>query len=699
MKLPMFALALAMVAFSGSARDYQLVTKGKTTARIQMNPRPSAPEFRAAKELQDYVRKISGADMVRATYPAIYYRLNDNPDFLELLLVTLENGKRLMPPAMYEKLSKATSDEAFYIKTDGNRIIIAGKKPIGALYGAYTFIEKHLGVRWFHPGADGEYCPKSPDIKLGEIDDFEEPSVAGRFINCWSESAKPWTMEETRVWQARNKIQFGSAYQYGNKSREELDFFECGNKLLEGGGHLTFEAAVPKKLFASHPEYFPLKDGKRVCEERSQRCLANADVQKMVVDYATEMAAYGAEFSISFHDSTFECWCQCPECLKMGTYDGKFTVSNLAHRFTSLVAGKVLERDPQAKLNIFAYSVFRDVPTDPAIRYDQRVSGTYCPHQRLYDQRLDDPRSEGNARFLKELLAWQKLCPKVGIFDYYCSARSPYAPMEYILAEDIKFYQKIKLDHWIEDCTYKDIPYLSCNWPFYYVAAKMLWDASLDVDKLMAEAYGKYYGAASGPMLKYQALRRELWESAPGHALYGGPTRIAYCLAVPGAEKRLVGYLDEADKLAGNDAVLKQRLATDRKHLNEFWVKESEKLKKSLSRQNDIPAREVGGKVVVDGVLDEEDWRKAQLVTGFLAAVENGEPGEPIEETRAKILYDKDNWYVGIEAMTEHAWSPLKANAKERDGQRVGGRRHGGFHHAPELRLLSLDHQQRRDVL
>jgi hypothetical protein len=662
-------LGLGTTTAAALGRDYALVTGGKTDARIQMNPRPTAPEFRAAKEIQDYVKKISGAQIDRATYPAVYLRVTGgNPDFLEILPVTLDNGKYLMPAGMQERLSKSASREAFYIKTAGNRIIIGGKTPIAVLYGAYAFIEKHLGVRWFHPGADGEYCPRSPEIRLGEIDDFEEPAVAGRSLNCWTESVKPWTMDEVRLWEMRNKIQFGSFYQYNNLTREQLDEFECGNQLLGGGGHLTFEAAVPKKLFASHPEYFPLKDGKRVCEERSQRCLANREVQKMVADYVAEMAAYGAEFSISYHDSSFDCWCQCPECLKMGTYAGKFTVSNLAHRFCSLIADEVLKRHPQAKLTIDMYNVFRDVPTDPSIRYDPRVAGTYCPHQRCYVHRLDDAASECNVKFYRELVAWQKMCPRIGIFDYYCCSKSPYTPMEYILADDIKLYKKIGLDHWIEDSSNGEVPYLSSNWRFYYVAAKMLWDASLDVNQLLLDADEKYYGAAREPMKKYHALRRELWEGAPGHAGYSGPVRVAYCLIVPRAEERLKALLDEAEKLAGNDALLRRRIAADREWLQRFWVQAAEKLKKQMSGQNEVPVAALAGKIRIDGSLDEEDWRTAQRASGFLTTDEKNQK-EPVEETRVRVLYDENNWYLGIEAMTEHAWSPLKADAKTRDGE------------------------------
>lgn len=651
--------------------EHALAIGGKSNTLIQHNARPSAAESRAAYELQSYLKKITGAEVSRIVNPTLFYRLNQGyPDCTEILLVTRENGKLLMPPDMYEKLADA-GDEAFYIKSDGKRIVIGGRKPIGVLYGVYTFLGKYLGVHWFHPGPDGEYCPKNPDLKVGDIDDFEEPSIPGRMISCWEMSVKPWSMEEVRIWMARNKVQYALNVT-PNPWKEFLEVFECGDKPLSGGGgHMTFENAVPKYLFETHPEYFPLVNGKRVCEERSQRCLANPEVRKLVTDYALEILKYDTDYMISFNDATFSrgSWCQCPECIKMGTYNGKFQLSNLAHRFTSEIANDILKVNPDAKLSVEIYSEFRDLPTDPSIHYDKRVLGRYCPHQRCYVHNFDDPRCDYNAKLYPLFLDWKKICPKMELFDFYAYSQSPYAPMEYTLAHDLKLYRKHNLTQWFDDCTNKELPILSSNWPFYYVAAKMSWNTDQDVEKLLDEAYTLYYGAAAGPMKKYQAYRRELWEGAPGHALYGGPMRVAYCLTVPGAEKRLQGYLDEAEKLAADNAVLKRRIAADRKYLDEFWVKEAEKLKKIMAGQNNVPVQELSGQIVIDGKLDEEDWRKAQLVTGFLTSAENNKPGAPSEETRVKVLFDKDNWYIGIEAMTEHAWSPLKADVKTRDGE------------------------------
>ncbi len=45
---------------------------------------------------------------------------------------------------------KALGDEGFLLRTDGDRVIIAGSPVRGAMYGCYEFLEK-LGVRWYTP--------------------------------------------------------------------------------------------------------------------------------------------------------------------------------------------------------------------------------------------------------------------------------------------------------------------------------------------------------------------------------------------------------------------------------------------------------------------------------------------------------------------------------------------------------------------
>ncbi|MFA6929285.1 MAG: DUF4838 domain-containing protein [Lentisphaeria bacterium] len=667
--LPIACLLTSLFSVGLKADQYTLTIEGKANARIQANPTPTSQEFQAVSELQNYLKKISGAWVKRTTYPGAYWRANsDTPETVEILPIVLENGRHLLPEDIQKKLDQTDNPEAFYLKTgnrNGKMIWIAGKTPQAVLYGTLTFIEEYLGVRWFHAGEEGEHCPKTKTITLDEIDVFRQPWLPNRIISAWSGSVAPWKIEAYETWLTRNKFVWNINHAYSDLSREKLDHAACGNRLISGGGHLTFEQAIPSKLFAEHPELFPLKDGKRVCESRSQRCLANPIVQKMVIDHIVNHCAYGASFSISYHDST-DGWCSCPECIRMGTGEnGKFSYTNLAHAFTRLISEAVLKQNPQAKLHYDMYSQFRPFPDFKDFRYDPRMIGIYCPHQRCYVHAFADANAECNRRFIQQLDQWRQLGTKLGIFDYYCSGKVPYTPLEYILAKDMKYYHSIKLDTWIEDCTSSESQYPLLNWQLYYAAGKLFWNADLDIDQLMQDTYLVYYGIASAPMLKYQQLRRELWETAPGHALYGGPKRYAYCLTVPGAKERLLGYLGEAEKMAENDPILLKRIANDRQALQDFWITESDIMLKSMSAQNDIPITKLQGELLIDGQLSEESWRQAPFVTGF----KNTRTGEaPTEETRIRILYDSDNWYIGIEAMTEHAWGKLRAEARDSDG-------------------------------
>ena len=109
-------LSLLLTALSslGAGENLILVKDGNPgSTRIQMSYDPSAQEFQAAKELNHYIRKISGAHVPwQVQAPAFQRVLGKDPDFTEITLATLENGKYLLPEAVKEKLSKAESPQA-----------------------------------------------------------------------------------------------------------------------------------------------------------------------------------------------------------------------------------------------------------------------------------------------------------------------------------------------------------------------------------------------------------------------------------------------------------------------------------------------------------------------------------------------------------------------------------------------------------
>lgn len=73
--------------------------------------------------------------------------------------------------------------DGFVLQSRPAGILIAGAEDLGALFGAYQFLEKHLGVRWFMPGGLGEVVPQSKSPVVGSCDETQIPA----FRVCWIE--------------------------------------------------------------------------------------------------------------------------------------------------------------------------------------------------------------------------------------------------------------------------------------------------------------------------------------------------------------------------------------------------------------------------------------------------------------------------------------------------------------------------------
>lgn len=617
----------------------------------------SAREERFAKEfLEKYLKKISGGKSMGEGKPQI-------PIYLAAL--TGKSGT-LLPTDMAGGLKKNGHPEAFYIRITPRQIHIGANTPQGVLYGVFTFVEKYLGVRWFHAGKDGEHCPRMSTIKLSPCNDLQSPAFTRRSSGGWHGSVKPWDIGEYQIWQIRNKMQVRTP-EMNLKKVEKIDERLFGNLKREYGNHMTFVQSVPDRLFKTHPEYFPLQKGKRTLAKRSQRCLSNPAVQKLVLDYGIRKGKEGSLFGVGFHDS-IHTWCECANCIKMGTYKGKYSLSTIAHRFVSEMTKKILAVCPDAGgQRALIYANFRDLPEDPSITYDKRVMVLYCSHGRCYVHPLDSPETSCNKKFLREIKAWKKRCPYMGIYDYYAYSVSPYCPLEFVLAKDLKYYyHKLGLRAFYDDNTNRKLPITESNWQFHYVLSKLLWDPDQDIDRLMDETYSIYYGKGADIMKKYHAMRRHLWERIPGHVGYCISTgRYRYCLPDDKTGVIMLTLLRNALEKVKGDPIFVSRIRRDEKFLREFWIKDGKKARADRNtRKQFLRAYFTQTPVKIDGILEEEVWKKALPVKGFLTS----EKEPPPEETSIKIAYDSTSLYFGCELMTLHTWGgQLKADAVKRD--------------------------------
>ena len=665
-KTAILLLFLAMTVMCTANSPFVITANGKAIATVFVAKDASASEKLAAAELKTYIKKLSGATITDASSPAEK----------SIILATAQSAH--LPETLKSRLTKTKHEESFIIAVENNKLYLAGKTSVGTLYAAYTLLEEEFNVSWLFPGEQFEYVEKRPSLSIKPIVKVNEPTFIYRLIN-------PSPFNKTRdffIWAARNRIQapgpYGLDFTYTPKHK---DFFEprLRDGVVSTGGHLTFYlAAPPQKYRKTNPEYFALVDGKRT-EKTSysdtHHCISNPELQKLVADYIVGVyKKYGKKVNYTFGaPDTAHNWCECNNCraLDNGTADH----CRRFHLVAQKIAKMVYERCPDMQLRIWAYWTYRNIPE--GLTVDPRMQVYFCSHGRSYAHYLDDPNCAANVKIFNLMKEWLKLNPNLYTYEYTASNHSGYAPIYKELAHDLQLYKKLGLlglknEYQLPDGKFStdrkpwDSSLLSrSHWAYYYLYGKLAWNPDLDYNKVLDDAYLKYYGRNAFPIMKnYHAERRKVWENTEGN--YGWPegdARTPKLLQNPGIYKKLSQMLNLAEKAAKKNAAVLERIRFDRRCLEELWLAKNKEYKK-ISFQTFF-APKLNGNVKIDGKLSEAIWSRACYVSNFKNwQTKKSFPAEL--ETTAAVFCDDKALYIGITAK-EPAMDKLTANGKKDD--------------------------------
>ncbi len=285
-------------------RGLRVADHGKALASIVVNSSEAIPaEKTAAKELADYLAKITGATFAtveeshwKGGAPAIYV---GNTAFARHLGIDF----------------KALQTEESLLKTAAGNLVLTGGRPRGTLYAVYEFLENTLGVRWYTPWA--EKVPRIENCEIPSLDRRVRPYF--RFRSHYTSLGDPNVFPHGawKWFNARNRL--------NQPSTSELDesvggWLKCGGRV--GGGHGFIGYLPNEKYFASHPEYFSLRDGKRVpgSHHGNHLCLTNPDVLRIVIEEVKKDIQDdpdGLCYTVACNDGGGETICDCPRCREM----------------------------------------------------------------------------------------------------------------------------------------------------------------------------------------------------------------------------------------------------------------------------------------------------------------------------------------------------------------------------------------------
>jgi hypothetical protein len=493
----MSLLALALFACSATAGSaLTLCAKGRSPYIIVIAANAPPSERYAASELQGYLEKIAGAKL-----PIV----NDaeRPASHEILLGENSHLQKLRSKIDFYSLGT----EGFVLRTDRNRLIIAGGKPRGTLYGVYELLEDKLGVRWFTP--EVESVPTTNRLTLPVLAERHLPALEYREV-FWTE------MMRNADFAARRRLN-GDHYQLTEKhGGQAVVYFPFVHSM---------DSLVPRKLYSEHPEYFPLINGERK-SGYVQRCLSNPDVLKLAIAKVREWLKEHPEATIiSVSQNDTGNWCQCPECKALDDEQESPAASLI--RFVNAVAADIEQDYPKVRIDTLAYQYTRKPPR--TVRPRQNVIIRLCSIECCFAHPLATCDSQQNQRFRADILAWEPVAPKLYVWDYtsnFSHYQQPFPNID-VLQPNVRFFVEHGVKGLFEEGNYS--PGTGEMGPLRsYLLAELLWHPDADMPKLTAEFLRGYYGPAAPKLQAYLDVLQAQVRDGKTHAHISDSPRTAY---------------------------------------------------------------------------------------------------------------------------------------------------------------------------
>ncbi len=470
MRMYAIVLALALIAAVPASAAVELVKGGKTDYSVVIAKNASLSEHWAASELKSFMQEMSGVMLPYA---------QDGADVPEKAIL-IGDSQALRSLGVNIDF-KDLGDEGFTIKTVGSRIVIAGGRQRGTMYGVYEFLEM-LGCKFLSDTVNK--VPKRSDITLGDIDTTQKPAFEYRRIGI-CEAEHPILSARLRCPAKYPEAKYGGGITY-------FPFVH------------SFYSLIPRDTYwDSHPEYYSLINGERQ-KHPTQLCLTNPDVLEIAKKTVLEWMRDHPEakiYSVSQNDNMS--YCQCPNCQAVIKEEG--SPAGLMLRFVNAIAEETEKYYPDKLIDTLAYGWTVHPPkiTKPRKNVIVRLCPIECCETHPYEQ----CNFKANIAFLEDLKGWSKLTDKLYIWHYntdFAHYQMPF-PDYRELMDSAKLYRKnsVKGIFWqgAYNCGCSEFGELRS-----YLLSKISWNPDVDGEAVMKEFCDDYYGSSGKYIYEYIQL-------------------------------------------------------------------------------------------------------------------------------------------------------------------------------------------------
>ena len=439
-------------------------------------------------------------------------------------------------------------DQGFIIKTFEGGVVIAGSDsslvenynshPLdfkggstGTMYGAYDFIERILGVRFFYPGDYGTHYPKQKDLTLQPMSysDYPRFNTRGSLYTFYCQVESPAHLKKYEPFMGKLKLQDTSF----------ADCWRVGGTLPKGGSHCP----TPQVLAKNYPDklntifyksssgvfyYEPgahtgnyynvldLKFADLLIDAIREYYRSNGKVDKGLFAHQVnnKFISFGIcdtylPESMIIHDPVVKKLNLITETDKQRGPDA--LMANIYARFYQYFANRIKQEFPGKKLFVLAYYNSRFASLDPRWKLPDNVEINYC------DFRL--PLKVHNQKEMKNVLEiceqWYKALGNRPILKLWLYS-SRYDPFAKAVAGELVGEVPRKLGKYLsrEGCMFLDDTG-DDMWFYYYsayAAHRSQWNPEWDIDAGIDEHWDLFYGKKCGPVLKeFHKLLKDMY--------------------------------------------------------------------------------------------------------------------------------------------------------------------------------------------
>ena len=506
----------------------ELAKDGKSDYVIVIADKAGNPVKHAAKELQTHLKLVTGAELQIVTNSEAK---SDSP---QILVGVFPRARQLAGNVNWDSLEH----DGIVIKTVGDTLILAGGKPRGTIYAVNTFLEDHVGVRWWTSSEMD--VPNKPTLELEPLDIVYVPRL--RYREAYYADA----IKKNALHASRLKL---------NGHMTDIPPRLGGHYTLIGWCHTFYALIPPNKHFAQNPEWFSEHNGKRVIGG-GQLCLTNEAMRQELVNNALQWIRSQPDAGmISISQNDWQGPCQCKNCAAVVEEEG--SQSGPLIRFINAVAADIAKEYPDFLVETLAYQYTRKPPAKvkPADNVIVRLCSIECD----FVNPLSGPT---NPAFGDDLRGWAKISPKLFIWNYVTNFSNYLIPHPNMrpLADDIRFF----IDHQVVGL-FEQGDAFNATGDFVqlrtWLLAKLMWDPSRDEHALRREFLDGYYGPAGKHLAEYLDLIH-VAAARPGFTL--GTYHDNTGFVSPEQWRRAAELFDRAEQTVADDPVKLERVRRER---------------------------------------------------------------------------------------------------------------------------------------